>query len=394
MADTTAQRPFASFFIAGFECASQKARDGRRLDLLAATGHDMLAEADYRLAAAHGLRAARDGLRWHLIERGAPGAYDWSSFLPMLRAARRARVQVIWDLCHYGYPDGLRVWDGAFVERFARFAAAAARLIREETGAPGLLCPINEISYWAWAGGDKGRFAPAARGRGDELKRQLARAAIAASERLLEADPAVRLVHTDPLINVVAGSARPEHVAGAAGHHEAQFHAWDMVAGRREPGLGGRPALLDLVGVNYYSDNQWFGGGPTIQLGHARYRPLRSLLATAHGRYGRPLFVAETGAEGCGRAAWLHYVGAEVRKAMAAGVPVEGVCLYPLLDYPGWEDGRPCAVGLFGPADADGARPVDADLAEELRRQQGLIAAAGAEVGAAAPALRLLNRAG
>ena len=31
---------FRSFFAAGFECSSHCRRDGRRLDLIAATGHD------------------------------------------------------------------------------------------------------------------------------------------------------------------------------------------------------------------------------------------------------------------------------------------------------------------------------------------------------------------
>lgn len=380
---------FASFFMAGFECASQKRRDGRRLDLLAATHHDRLAEPDYRQALAHGLKAARDGLRWHRIER-LQGHYDWSSFLPMLRAAHRSGIQVVWDLCHYGCPDGVRLWDAPFVDRFARFAAAAARLVREETGAAPLLAPINEISYWAWAGGDKGRFFPSARGRGDELKRQLARAAIAATEAIRAVEPEARIVHTDPLVNVIGPPRRSREVAAARAYHEAQYQAWDMIAGRLAPELGGRPELLDVLGLNFYADNQWFLGGATIHFGHPLYRPFRQMLAEVHGRYGRPVFVAETGAEGSSRSAWLCYVAGEVRAARRAGVPVAGICLYPLLDYPGWEDERPCDVGLFGMPGPDGVRPVHEELLDELRRQQALEAALA---GTAPPALRLVERA-
>ena len=77
---------FQSFFLGGFECSSHRRCDGRRLDLLAATGHDRLADADHEELARHGIRTVRDGLRWHLIEQ-SPGQYDWSSFLPILRAA-------------------------------------------------------------------------------------------------------------------------------------------------------------------------------------------------------------------------------------------------------------------------------------------------------------------
>jgi hypothetical protein len=310
----------------------------------------------------------RDGLRWHLIE-ASPGRYDWSSFLPMLRAAREAGVQPVWDLCHYGWPDDLEIWGSAFVDRFARFAAAAAALIRDEGGgAPPLLCPVNEISFWAWAGGDQGRFGPCARRRGGELKRQLVRASIAGIDAVRAVDPEARFVQVDPVIHFVGG-----------GYNEAQYEAWDMLCGRAEPGLGGRPEHLDIVGVNYYPDNQWVLNGSTIPLGHHLYRPFRELLADVHRRYGRPLLLAETGAEGGARAAWLHYVADEVRAALDAGVPVEGICLYPVLDYPGWENDRHCEVGLLGNPDADGRRPVHAPLAGELARQQAIFGAGAGE---------------
>lgn len=358
---------FRSFFLGGFECSTHRRRDGRRLDLLAGTRHDRLAAADYQALREHGIAAARDGLRWHLIEQ-APGEYDWSSVLPMLRAAETAGVQVIWDLCHYGWPDDLDIWSPAFVERFAAFAAAAARLVREETVAAPFYCPINEISFWSWAGGEMGRINPGARRQGGALKRQLVRAAIAAIRAIRAEDPRARFITAEPLIHVVAGTKR------AARHAETyrlfQFEAVDLLSGRAEPELGGAADLIDIIGVNYYPDNQWYHGGPTVPLGHHAYRPLSDMLAEAHQRYGRPLLIAETGAEGSARAAWLHYVCAEVEAARAAGVPVGGLCLYPVLDYPGWDNGRICQAGLFSMAGPAGERAVFPPLAQELRRQQ------------------------
>jgi hypothetical protein len=48
---------FESFFLGGFECSSHLLEDGRRLDLTAATQHDVLAEADFARARGAGLTA-------------------------------------------------------------------------------------------------------------------------------------------------------------------------------------------------------------------------------------------------------------------------------------------------------------------------------------------------
>lgn len=360
--------PFSSFFMGGFECSSHRLVGGRRLDMIAATRHDALALSDYRQLGRLGIRTVRDGLRWHLIDRGRDG-YDWSSFLPMLRAARQAGMQVLWDLCHYGWPDDVDIWSAEFVERFARFAGAAARVVREETDAVPFYCPVNEISFWAWGGGDVGYLNPNEHGRGDDLKRQLVRAAIAATEAVRAVDPRARIVHAEPVIHIEPRHGKPDDVELVANYLLAQWQAFDMLAGRLAPELGGRPEYLDVLGVNFYPNNQWVHETGTIPLGRHDYRPFQDILAAAYRRYGRPLIVAETGAEGSAGAAWLHYVAGEVQAAQAAGVPVQGICLYPVLDYPGWDDDRICPVGVLKMLDRSGGRMVNEPLAAELRRQ-------------------------
>ncbi len=361
--------PFPTFFGAGFECSTHRRADGLRLDLLAATGHDRWAQQDYAAARRHGLGWARDGLRWHRIETAQ--GYDWSGWLPRLGAARDAGVTVAWDLCHYGWPDGLDIWTPAFVDRFAAFARAAAEVFQSETDAVPVWCPVNEPSYWSWAGGDQAHFNPGTTGRGFELKVQLARATIAAAGALRSVDPRARLLAADPVIHIAP--ARPDDAAEAEARRLAQFQSWDLLSGRLWPQIGGRPALLDLIGVNYYDHNQWTHGGPHFGDEHPAYRPLRHILGEVWDRYGCPLVIAETGTEGPARPAWLAKIGREARAAREAGVPLEGLCLYPVTDYPGWDDGRVCTSGLFGLAGVTGERPVYAPLAEELARQQVLV---------------------
>jgi hypothetical protein len=60
---------FKSYFMGGFECSTHRNFQRRRIDVIEATRHDVFAEADYRRLIHFGIRTARDGIRWHLIER-------------------------------------------------------------------------------------------------------------------------------------------------------------------------------------------------------------------------------------------------------------------------------------------------------------------------------------
>jgi hypothetical protein len=157
------------------------------------------------------------------------------------------------------------------------------------------------------------------------------------------------------------------------------FQAWDMLAGRHRPAVGGSEKYLDIIGVNYYPNNQWLCGETSfhperwLEVSDPQYRSLSNLLLEVYQRYRRPMFIAETGTESCERPNWLRYVGSEVCKALRLGVPLEGVCLYPIVDFPGWGDDRHCETGLWGMADEQGQREIYRPLAEELRIQQEAI---------------------
>ncbi|MFN2511667.1 MAG: beta-glucosidase [Pyrinomonadaceae bacterium] len=375
---------FPSFFIGGFECASHQLLCGRRLDLVSATGHDRHVVQDYKRLHEYGIKVARDGIRWHLIEP-TPYRYDFSTVLPMLRAARETRTQIIWDLCHYGWPNDIDIFSAEFIRRFSAMVKAFVSVLSDESDLPLFVAPVNEISFFAWAGGESAYLNPFETQRPHELKAQLVRAAIEAIEAAWTINPQTRIVHTDPLINVVHNLERPEEFAIAEYFRLLMFQAWDMLAGRHRPELGGEEKYLDIIGVNYYPNNQWLCGETSfhperwLEVADPQYRPFSDLLREVYDRYGRPIFVAETGTESHARAGWLRYIGSEVRAALTLGVPLEGICLYPIVDFPGWGDDRYCETGLWGYADSQGRRELYRPLAEELRFQQEAIARVMAE---------------
>ena len=358
---------FRSFFLGGFECSTHRLPTGRRLDLVRSTRHDALAASDYQLLQRHGILTARDGLRWTLIEQ-TPRQYDFSSALTQLRAAGDTGMQVIWDLWHYGWPDDIDIFSAAFVDRFKAYAVEAIKVIGEFTDRP-MVSPINEISFFSWAGGEAGIFNPFATRRGDEIKRQLVRASIEAIDAMRAANPMMTVVQVDPIINIVSRTPREEDVRAAENYRHSQFAAWDMLLGRVLPELGGHETLVDVIGVNYYIHNQWVLDGQMIVPSDPRYRHVSEMLREVYERYRRPVFVAETGIEDDTRPAWLRYMCREVYTAMQAGVPVEGICLYPIVNHPGWDDDRHCYNGMFDYADASGQREVYEPLASELGRQ-------------------------
>src|SRR5438105_15772506 len=171
-------RRFGSFFWGGFECSTHLNREWQRMDQIAASQHDRFTAEDYTLARAAGIRVVREAARWPLLDRA--GHLDLSDVRGMACLARQHGLTLVWDLMHYGYPDDLDPFSEEFVERFARYARAVATMVRAETDGSTYFTPINEISYYAWAGGTVGYMAPFGYGRGVALKRALVRASIAA----------------------------------------------------------------------------------------------------------------------------------------------------------------------------------------------------------------------
>lgn len=337
---------FQSFLLAGFDGSTGRNKAGRWFDHVVATGHDRLAVEDYAAISALGIRGAREAVRWPLVDRGR-GAYDFATVRPFIEAASKARVDVIWDLFHYGYPDQLDLLSADFPRRFADYCYAVARYIGSHTDGSCWFTPVNEPSFMAYAAGEAGLFAPWLQGRGWDLKVALAEAALRGIEAIWAACPGARIVNVDPICRTVAPDGRDDLAAAAQHFNDTLvFQAWDILCGRLLPELGGSPAHLDIIGINYYWTNQWeFGAAPGPDgaippLGHddPRRLPLNALIRSAWQRYRCDVLISETAHIGDHRAPWISELALEAGILVRDGVPLRGVCLFPIVAMPAWHE--------------------------------------------------------
>lgn len=405
---TLGAEAFAGFWMGGYEGADHVNGAGLALDMLCASGHLSRLDEDYRRAAQAGIRCVRESIGWRLAE-SADGHIDLTRALYIQSTAQRHGLQVLWTLMHYGVPADLSLHDDRLVRRLARFAAEVARVLGPGEERPPVYTPVNEIGFLAWAASQPGLLcAPnntvldgsdaaleRSRINGYVVKCRLVRAALAAQAAMRAADPRARFLHVEPVVHVVAPLSQPDLAALAVTVAGWQWQACDMLTGQLEPQLGGHPDALDLLGLNHYHTSQWeVGTGARVDWfsRDPRWRPLGELLTAAWQRYGRPLIVAETSHVGDGRAAWLHEVAGEVRRARQAGVPVQGLCLYPMVDRPDWAEPTQwhrSGVWHVDTARAAGAPPAlqrsaEAPVLDALRQWQRVLPATGSAANASA----------
>jgi len=346
---------FPSFFGAGFECSRHTNEHGRQ-DLVQQTQHDRFLCDDYARIAALNLLTVREGVPWHQIARPELGdQFDFGPVDPLIEAAGEFGLTMIWDLFHYGYPDHLDPFSEDFVTQFAAYCGAFARHLIDRDGGTGgagetrFYTVINEPSFFAWAGGEAGRFAPFVTGRGFDFKLRLARTCIAGIDAIRAVDPGARFVNVDPVIHAVAPLDEPELAEDAARFNEFQWHFWDIISGRDWPELGGSPAHLNIIGVNHYLHGQWeHCRAGWLAFDDPRRKPFSAILGDIATRYpGHPLLISETGCRGDMRAVWLDYTVDGAVGALKAGLDLQGICLYPIIDMPDWYSGEWIEYGMW-----------------------------------------------
>ncbi len=328
---------FSSFFLAGFESATGYNRNREKIDQIAATKHDKYLDRDYQLLSEVGICAARDAIRWPLVDH--KGRYDMTTVDPLIEAGRKHGVEILYDLFHYGYPDDVDLFSDTFPERFAEYSYAMTKYLADRTEETLYLTPINEPSYFAFAGGEVGWFAPHAVDRGGELKHALVRALIQGIDAAWSASRDVRIVNVDPMCRVVPPRDHPELERRADEFNDkAVFESFDMIAGRIYPEYGGSRKHLDIVGLNYYWTNQWelTREGTPLATDDPRTLPLHQLVKTAWDRYGGEMLITETSHVLDMRPRWVRELTDEAEKMLELGINLQGICLYPILGMPEW----------------------------------------------------------
>lgn len=329
---------FNSFFMGGFECADQINRSGVRVNLVKETEHDIRVFEDYQMLSNIGIKVVREGICWSQSEI-APYVFDFSHLDSFLEAANSFGFQIIWDLCHFGYPDGLIPTHPQFVSRFTALCEAFAQYHGEYGKGPLLVVPINEISFLSWHSGDVRGTVPFAINSGDDIKYHLCKAAIEGIKELKRVSPDCIVFAIEPLIQIHAAddSITQEELALL---NQNQFKSMDILMGRYFPELGGSSDLLDMLGFNYYYNNQWDHRNQTL-CWQEKERPLTPpshLLQMAYQRYFKPILLSETGHFGEHRDKWIRQITMECINARRAGVDLRGICIYPIIDRPDWDD--------------------------------------------------------
>jgi len=373
--------PFRSFWMAGFECSDQLNHYGNRVDLLSETGHISKTAEDYQLLVEMGIYTVREGIRWSFVET-LPYQYDFSTVRSMLDAANKTGMQQIWDICHFGYPIDLSPLHPHFLNRFVGICSAFASF--HKCYCPNnrlIVTPINEVGFISWLGGDHASTTPYARGMGWDVKYALVRAYIQGIKAMKAISSETWIMTTEPLVNIVpALDATSDMVLEAKEKHEIQYQTTDMLTGKICAELGGAESLIDFMGFNFYYNNQWvandFSFLPWANLDpDPRWRGLSSLLEEAYLRYGKPVVLSETSHPGEHRPNWLELISKECVKTLKLGIPLKGVCLYPIIDRPDWDHPNYWHhSGLWDANENDPyARVLYLPYAQQIKKSMGII---------------------
>jgi beta-glucosidase len=340
-------------FATGIENSYPLLPNGSRHDQLEQCGHYDRWREDFGLAQSLGIDALRYGPAWYRTNP-APGRFDWSSVDDQMAWLHEAGLLVIADLCHFGVPDwidGFR--DPALPIHLAAYAREFARRypwVRHFT-------PVNEMFVAANFSSMVGWWNERATGR-ESFARALGNLSMAhelAVEGILSERRSAVIVQTESFERFEPADSSPEALAQAQFWNGARFAALDLTLGRAPS-----PAMSDLlarsgmttaafaflrgkrapgqrwIGVDYYVTSEQLVRGDGQKQPSPQRLGLAALAREYHGRYGLPLFVAETSRAASRATEWLAEQWDEVGQLTALGLPVRGFTWFPLGDVIDW----------------------------------------------------------
>lgn len=334
---------FHSFWWGGFECADHLNAFGNRINMYNLTAHIEKIEEDYANLKALGISTIREGMCWSEAEK-TPYRYDFSIAEKIMTTAKAFGIQVIWDICHFGFPDDLTPLHPMFARRFSAVCCAFSEFLTQRfPDEIFYIVPINEVSFVSWLGGDARGTVPYTINSGWDVKYHLMKAYIEGVRKMKENFSHIQVITSEPLIHIT--TRYPEDAAAvleANAAHNNQYQMLEILMGNICPELGGSPDLVDIIGVNFYFNNQWINETheflPWAEVPpHPLWKNLSDLISEVFLRYGKPVVVTETGHPGEDRVKWLEMIRQETAKILQMGLPLKACCLYPVTDRPDWD---------------------------------------------------------
>lgn len=334
-------------------------RRGRQLDEYSLTGHLDRWRSDLELASAAGATAIRYGIPWHLANPG-PGRYDWEhADRALTYAIEDLGLEVMLDLVHYGTPEWLAgsFADPDYPSAIAEYAAEVASRFR---GVVDSYTPLNEPLVTASFCGLRGVWPPYLVGdRGwATVVASVAEGIQQATRAIREADPDARIVHVEAV--QLYSTLDPSLEDEVAGWRRRAWLPTDLVVGQLDAGgvdwlehhgvaeetlacLQAGAVVPDVIGVNYYpelSPRELVRlNGQVVHVAENRGASgLVEAIAAFYERYGLPMMITETAAEGDDdhRIRWLDDAVRAVEILDRESVPVVGLTWWPLFDFVDW----------------------------------------------------------
>jgi beta-glucosidase/6-phospho-beta-glucosidase/beta-galactosidase/glycosyltransferase involved in cell wall biosynthesis len=357
----------ASAFVwgAGIECSFVP---HLKVDQFEWTQHDRFWKDDFKRAKEQlGLSALRYAFPWHKIEQ-QPGVFDWASADERVAFAGELGLELYLDVMHFGTPTWLRqaAGDPEFPEAIERFAGALAG---RYAGQLRNWCPCNEPLVLALFSGDFGFWPPHGRkwkGYMPVLSR-VVQGTNRAMRAIRRADPQASIVLCDNVENYKSRSA--DLAVEVRRRNLRRFLVLDLLLGRVDrhhplfnwvTGYGlseldlewfrTNPQVPDVIGLDYYPHSEWqLEHGPEGIKQRRTETPigLYGIAKAYHNRYGLPMMVTETSADGqpINREIWLENTVEDCRRLREEGVPMGGYFWWPMVDQVDWDGALTHRVG-------------------------------------------------